>query len=162
MARLETTTDELKDLKARMSAYESSEMQEDFDELNKLDEKIAALSAFLRLMEDEASRIRELLAAAEKSRTETKIQKIIEILANQFPNRPVLLFTEYKATQSLMLSSLMQKFGDRCVTFINGDDRADDVVDSVGRVTKRVNRLPESLTPVRCNTWSRQRQVVKV
>ena len=134
LARLETTTDELKDLKARMSAYESSEMQEDFDELNKLDEKIAALSAFLRLMEDEASRIRELLAAAEKIRTETKIQKIIEILANQFPNRPVLLFTEYKATQSLMLSSLMQKFGDRCVTFINGDDRADDVVDSVGRV----------------------------
>ena len=133
LTRLESTTNQLKDFKARMSAYESSEMQEDFDELNKLEERIAALSASLQLNEDEASRIRELVAAAELVRTETKIQKIIDLLATQYSNRPVLLFTEYKATQSLLLSSLMQKFGDSCVTFINGDNRADEVFDSTGR-----------------------------
>ena len=134
LARLDATTDELKDLKARLSAYEAPEMQENFDELNQLDEKIAALSAFLRLMKNEATRIRQLVYAAETIRTETKILKIIDLLATQYSNRPVLLFTEYKATQSLMLSSLMQKFGDNCVTFINGDDRAEEVIDSTGSV----------------------------
>ena len=134
LVRLEATTDKLKNLKARISAYESSELEENFDEVSRLDEDIAELSAFLRLMKDESSRIRELVSASENIRQETKIQKIIDLLATQYSNRPVLLFTEYKATQSLMLSSLMQKFCDNCVTFINGDDRAEEVIDSTGRV----------------------------
>lgn len=134
LARLEDTSATIEDLRTRMSTYESSERDQNLDELSQLEETIAELSEFLQLMENEASQIRELVAAAERVRTETKIQKIIDILANQFSNRPVLLFTEYKATQSLMLSSLMQRFGDSCVTFINGDDRADEVVDSTGRI----------------------------
>ena len=133
LSRVVDRTNRLRELSARISAYESSEQDENFDEVSRLDEDIAALSEYLRLMEDEVSRVSELVAAAERVGTETKIQKIIHLVENQYPNRPVLLFTEYKATQSLMLSSLMEKFGNSCVTFINGDDRADEVIDSTGR-----------------------------
>jgi superfamily II DNA/RNA helicase len=36
---------------------------------------------------------------------------------------PVLLFTEYKATQALVFSALETRFGAGCVGFINGDER---------------------------------------
>ena len=39
----------------------------------------------------------------------------------------MLLFTEYKATQGALLSVLAATFGETTVTFINGDDRLDDV-----------------------------------
>ena len=38
------------------------------------------------------------------------------------------LFTEYKATQSLLITELTRRFGEGCAAFINGDSRADDVV----------------------------------
>ncbi len=132
--RVVESRNRLQELNARISAYRLSEQEGNLDEVSRLDEQIAELSEFLRLTEDEVSRVSELVAAAERVGTETKIQKIIDLVENQYPNRPVLLFTEYKATQSLMLSSLMQRFGDSCVTFINGDDRADEVVDSAGRI----------------------------
>ena len=132
--RVVESRNKLKELNTRISAYKSSEQEGNLDEVSRLDEQIAELSEFLRLMADEVSRIRELVVAAEKVGAETKIQKIIDLLATQYPNRSVLLFTEYKATQSLMLSSLMQTFGDSCVTFINGDNRADEVLDSTGGV----------------------------
>lgn len=128
--RVVESRNRLQELNARISAYRLSEQDGNLDEVSRLDEQIAELSEFLRLMEDEVSRVSELVAAADRVGTETKIQKIIDLVENQYPNRPVLLFTEYKATQSLMLSSLMQRFGDSCVTFINGDNRAVEVVDS--------------------------------
>ena len=128
--RVVQSRNRLQELNARISAYRLSEQDGNLDEVSRLDEQIAELSEFLRLMEDEVSRVSELVVAADRVGTETKIQKIIDLVENQYPDRPVLLFTEYKATQSLMLSSLMQRFGDSCVTFINGDDRADEVVDS--------------------------------
>src|SRR5207247_836954 len=42
--------------------------------------------------------------------------------------------TEYKATQSLLMSELIRRYGDGCVAFINGDSRADDVADRSGQV----------------------------
>ena len=131
--RVVESRNRLQELNARISAYRLSEQEGNLDEVSRLDEQIAELSEFLRLMEDEVSRVSELVAAAERVGTETKIQKIIDLVENEYPSRPVLLFTEYKATQSLMLSSLKQRFGNSCVTFINGDDRADEVVDSTER-----------------------------
>jgi len=58
-----------------------------------------------KLMENEEPRLRELLAAADKVRKETKIDTIVSILQNEYGNRKVLLFTEYKATQSLLMSA---------------------------------------------------------
>ena len=115
------------DLK-RLDECEEFEKQGDLDALSRLEEEIAELSGELRLMENEEPRLRELVAAADKVRRETKIERIVSILHSEYAGRQVLFFTEYKATQSLLMSALMREFGETSVTFINGDDRADEVV----------------------------------
>jgi len=108
--------------------YEEYERQGDLDTLNRLEEEIAELSSELKLTANEEPRLKELVAAADKVVRETKIDKILAILRDDFAGRQVLFFTEYKATQSLLMSALMCEFGETCVTFINGDNRADGVV----------------------------------
>lgn len=103
------------------------------DELSRLEEDIATLAAGVQLMQDEEPRLRELLAAAERVQHETKIEKILAIVETRFSGRSVVFFTEYKATQSLLMSELIHRFGDGCVGFINGENRADDVRDSTGQ-----------------------------
>lgn len=76
-----------------------------------------------QLMEDELPHLKALLAAAEAIGGESKIQRIGEIIDSAYPDRSVLLFTEYKATQALVVSTLMARFGEGAVGFINGDDR---------------------------------------
>jgi ERCC4-related helicase len=112
----------------RIDECEEYEKQGDLDALSRLEEEIAELSGELRLMENEEPRLRELVAAADRVRRETKIDRIVSILHNEYAGRQVLFFTEYKATQSLLMSALMREFGEGCATFINGDDRADEVV----------------------------------
>lgn len=107
------------------------------DQLSQLEEKIASLAAGVSLVEDEEPRLRELLAAADRVQHETKIDKILSLVDSSFPGRSVLFFTEYKATQSLLMSELIRRFGDHSVAFINGDDRADDVRDSSGQLRSR-------------------------
>ena len=104
------------------------------DELQKQDELVAGLSSSLPLMKDEIPLLEILVDAADNITYETKIKKIIEILETRYRNRAVLLFTEYKATQALLMSELMQKFGDNSVTFINGDHRAENVAGSDGKL----------------------------
>jgi ERCC4-related helicase len=111
--------------------YEELET-EDTDAASKLEEELA--SSFIHLMADEEPRLRELLQAADEVAEETKVNKILSILDSQFADRPVLMFTEYKATQSLLMSALNRRYGDGCVTFINGDDVAEEVRDSGGTV----------------------------
>jgi len=108
------------------------ERQGELDALSHMEEKIAELSSELRLMQNEEPRLRELVTAADKVRRETKIDRIISILQKEYAGRRVLFFTEYKATQSLLMSALMREFGEDSVTFINGDDRADEVVFPTG------------------------------
>ena len=112
----------------RLDECEEFEKQGDLEALSRLDEEIAELSSELRLMENEEPRLRELIVSADKVVRETKMDRIVTILHNEYAGRQVLFFTEYKATQSLLMSSLMSEFGDASVTFINGDDRADEVV----------------------------------
>jgi superfamily II DNA or RNA helicase len=116
----------------RLEECEELERQGDLDALSLLEEQIAELSSELRLMENEEPRLRELVAAAAKVVKETKIERIVAILHKEYAGRQVLFFTEYKATQSLLMSSLMKEFGEASVTFINGDDRADEVVFPAG------------------------------
>lgn len=124
-----------------LPAYTDLEVGEDQDGLSRLEEQIAALETSVRLIEDEEPQLRQLIAAAEEVKAETKIAKIVALLETKFPERPVLFFTEYKATQSLVMSALMQRFGDGCVSFINGDDRAEDVVGT--------DRVPRTITETR-------------
>jgi len=104
-----------------------------FDTIGELDEKIAEARLGL-LMNDEESALRALLAAADAVTHETKITALLEAVTTRFAGRSVLFFTEYKATQSLVMSALIERFGDDCVTFINGDGAARDVRLRDGRI----------------------------
>jgi SNF2 family DNA or RNA helicase len=126
----------------RIDQCEEFEKQGELDALSRLEEEIAELSSELHLMENEEPRLRELVAAADKVRRETKIDRIISILREEYAGRRVLFFTEYKATQSLLMSALIREFGAASVTFINGDDRADEVVFPSGETRSIV--LPRS------------------
>ena len=80
-----------------------------------------------RLLENELPHLEELLEAASQLEEESKIKRIDEIIDRQYRDRSILLFTEYKATQALVVSTLMARFGEDRVGFINGDDRLEGV-----------------------------------
>jgi SNF2-related domain len=107
-------------LNERLTRYRETESGSDLDAMAELEEKIATGSASLSLMAGEEHRIRELITAAEQVDRETRIERIVELIRTRFNDRSVLFFTEYKATQSLLISALFQAFGDGCATFIKG------------------------------------------
>ena len=112
-------------LKQWVNAYEKNE---EFDtEIDDLDEQIEYLSSDLRLMEDEEERLEQLVTLSQSVKIETRIQRILEILEEQFRERSILFFTEYKATQSLLMSALINNYGKDSVVFINGDMTAHEV-----------------------------------
>lgn len=80
-----------------------------------------------KLMENERLHLEELLQAAEAITEESKIERIAEIIQQRYPERSILLFTEYKATQAWVVSTLMRQFGEEAVGFINGDNRLPSV-----------------------------------
>lgn len=68
--------------------------------------------AKFQLMADELPHLRSLIEAAERIEEESKILRISELIDTRFGNRSILLFTEYKATQALVVSTLMAHFGE--------------------------------------------------
>ncbi len=101
------------------------------------DVDIMLAEATLTLMESEIPNLESLVRAADCVSSETKIVKILDILDAEFKDRQVLFFTEYKTTQSLLMSALIEKYGDGCVTFINGDERLEEVALPDGSISKR-------------------------
>ncbi len=87
----------------------------------------------MMLMRDEIHHLEVLLEAACAVVRETKIDRLIEVVDSRFANDQVLFFTEYKATQALVMSALQEHYGDGCVSFINGDEHIEGVVSSSGR-----------------------------
>jgi hypothetical protein len=107
------------------------------DELQPAIEEVASMPDLaMVLMKDEIRHLEQLLVAAAAVSHETKIKQLVEVLDNQFIDQPVLFFTEYKATQALVISALQKRYGDGCATFINGDEELDGVVLSSGEVVK--------------------------
>jgi hypothetical protein len=103
------------------------------DAINQRDEdKLAQM--MLKLMENEQGALRELLTAAEAVKRETKVEEILSYTRSLPAGTSVLYFTEYKATQSMLLSALMQEYGAAAVTFINGDGMLPDVRMPDGRL----------------------------
>ena len=117
-------------LSKKLAEYRKYEDSGDLDEASRLEEELAILSAQIQLMEDEEPRLKELITAAESVNEETKLKQIITLIKNRYPDRAILFFTEYKATQSRLMSYLIDQFGDDSVSFINGEDRAVDVTNS--------------------------------
>jgi len=101
-------------------------------------------TARLQLMQDEERHLSELLDAASRVTAETRIVRIIAIVKARFPDESVLLFTEYKRTQALVVSALMAEFGEGCVGFINGDDRLEGVCQPDGRVRQLAARREDT------------------
>ncbi len=118
--RLYKLNNEVDELRERFEA-EYPPGVEDADEIGALNRWMNQQR--FRLLEDELPHLKTLLEAAEQVEEESKIARIGEIIENQYRDRSILLFTEYKATQALMVSTLMMRFGEDQVGFINGDDR---------------------------------------
>jgi len=109
---------------------ELGEMDDEFelDTKARLEERLFELASFVQIGENEQGALKELLSLAERVGEETKLQTIMDTIATDYADDPIVFFTEYKATQSAVMSALMAKYGPECVTFINGDERLDGVV----------------------------------
>lgn len=106
-------------------------------------EETLPTSAAVMLMEDEIKRLDELIALSEGISNETKIERLLLMIQEEFAaEEPVLLFTEYKATQSLVVNALHRQFGFGSATFINGDERLDGVEQASG-AARTVNQPRE-------------------
>ena len=93
-----------------------------FDEISRLEEKITEnLDDSIYLNPNEIPALKELLVFANAVNHETKIMRILDVIDSHFSSQSVLIFTEYKATQALLMSELLTRYGEECVTFINGD-----------------------------------------
>lgn len=125
--QLEDSEKRLHEIKDFLAAAEDEVDQSLTDELQAQEEIIAEQSANLQLMENEVPQLQILAQAADAISNETKIETIIKVVEERFSGRQVLFFTEYKATQALLMSALLKRFGDSCVTFINGENRAEGV-----------------------------------
>lgn len=94
------------------------------DRLSALEEMLAEeLDPALSLIPHEIPVIQELVDLAGAVALETKIARITDVVAERYGGQSVLFFTEYKATQALLMGALEERFGEGCVTFINGDGR---------------------------------------
>ncbi|HJW55341.1 MAG TPA: DEAD/DEAH box helicase [Burkholderiaceae bacterium] len=98
----------------------------------------------LQLVEDEGRHLDDLVAAGEAVTQETRVLRILDVIKARFSTEPVLLFTEYKRTQALVVSALTAEFGQGCVGFMNGDNRLEGIRMPDGRVTQMVARREDT------------------
>jgi ERCC4-related helicase len=116
--------------------------QATFDDVAEAEEALPS-SAAVMLMEDEIQRLDELVALSEGVANETKIERLLEMIREEFAaDEPVLLFTEYKATQALVVNALHMQCGFGSATFINGDERLDGLKQASG-VSKTISQPRE-------------------
>ena len=140
LARLrqaETKLEESRKDWARLQELRAEDDSANLDEISRLEERMVEGIGGVDLNPDEIPAIEELLVAANDVTDETKIKRILSVIDESFTNRSVLFFTEYKATQALLMSALHKRYGDGCVTFINGDGLVEDVKDSSGNISNR-------------------------
>ncbi|NJC05776.1 ERCC4-related helicase [Sphingomonas kaistensis] len=118
---------------ARALATRSDE-EETLDDQAARDER-TPFEVLAELMEGEVERLDELIALASPITQEEKIRRLVHLIDGDLPpNEPVLLFTEYKATQALVVDALHARFGHGACAFINGDERLDKIRHEDGTV----------------------------
>ena len=116
-----------KELFEAINSGNEDDDDEETNELVKELEKICKKDTF-QLMENEIANLVSLIDLGRQITHESRIDQIIRIVEKEYPDENVLFFTEYKKTQSLLMSELMKKWGPECVTFINGDEALYDVI----------------------------------
>ena len=133
------------DYRKKCEAFDH-EPDESSDELDRALRDWAAEDnkGLLRLMGNEIQHLEELIRAADEVVEETRVRRVAEVTESRFAGHQVLLFTEYKATQALVVSALMGKYGRESVGFINGDDRLDNVVLPSGEVVSLSSRREDA------------------
>lgn len=115
------------------------EQPETLDDAAVLDENAAA-RLLVELMDGEVARLEELLELAEPIVHEQKIERLVDLIDSELPaGEPVLLFTEYKATQALVVDALHARFGHGHCTFINGDGKLEDLARADGSRGPRIS-----------------------
>jgi len=138
LARLTGAKGKLDEYSKDMTRFEELMAEDDpsnLDELASLEERLAEnLGDVLHLNPNEVPALEELLNAADRVTRETKIDRILGVVEQSFSDQSVLFFTEYKATQALLMSELIARFGEGCVTFINGDEDIEGVRNARGKV----------------------------
>jgi len=126
--KFESAAKEKDELAERLRVLEAEDDGSCADEKAQAEERLLELSAFVQIGNNEKASLHELLSLAEAVKEETKIQTLMDLLEKDYSGQNVLFFTEYKATQSMLMSKLMARYGEDSVTIINGDERLDDVV----------------------------------
>ena len=140
LARLrqaEAKFEESREHLARLQELRAEDDPANLDESSRLEEQVAESLRGVDLNPDEIPALEELLVAANEVTDETKVERILAVVDESFADRSVLFFTEYKATQALLMSALHKRYGDGCVTFINGDGFVEEVEDSSGNISNR-------------------------
>ena len=140
LARLQqakTKLEESREGLARLQELRAEDDPANLDEISRLEERVAESLRGVDLNPNEIPALEELLQAANDVTDETKVERILTVVHESFADRSVLFFTEYKATQALLMSALHKRYGDGCVTFINGDSFIEDVQDSSGKISDR-------------------------
>ena len=138
LGRLKSSEEDLARAQAdleRVAELRDEDDPANLDEISELEERIAEDVGKVSLNPNEIPAIEELLEAANEVSDETKVGRILEIIKESFNGRSVLLFTEYKATQALVMTALQRRYGDGSVTFINGDGYIEGVSNQAGEVT---------------------------
>ena len=123
--------------RARLEELQAEDDPANLDEISRLEERVVENLSGVNLNPNEIPALQELLVAANSVTEETKIERILAVIDESFADRSVLFFTEYKATQALLMSALHKRHGDGCVTFINGDGFIEDVQDASGNISHR-------------------------
>ena len=100
----------------------------------------AATNLDAQLVADEIARLDELVGLADAVSPESKITRLLRLVEELAPGEQVLFFTEYKVTQALVMDALQDRFGFGTATFINGDERLDDVATPAGRRAASIGR----------------------
>ena len=114
------------------SVHLPDDEQATLDDVAEAEERLPTFAAVL-LLRDEIRRLDELVELSEAVTAETKIDRLTTMIRDEFPaGEPVLLFTEYKATQALVVNALHRQFGFGSAAFINGDDRLDGLEQASG------------------------------
>ena len=139
LARLRDAMARLEEARKDLVHWQELRAEDDpanLDEISRLEERVVEHLTGVDLNPNEIPALEELLAVASEVTEETKITRILRVVEEYFPDRSVLFFTEYKATQALLMSALHKRYGDGCVTFVNGDGFLEDVQDSSGTISR--------------------------